>query len=305
MISLDKYKGCFLGLAIGDAYGAPFEGGPIERLLWKLIGKTKDGKIRYTDDTQMSIDLASSYVQNNGINQDHLADTFAKSYRWSRGYGPSAGRLLKKIKNGVHWKKVNRAKFKEGSFGNGAAMRAPILAMCYPEGKGRLIESIIESSEITHAHPLAIEGAKLIAFVTQAALHDLSTEYIIQVMPDWCNSEQYKEKVTFCIESIKSDAVLQDKVIKNKLGNGIAAIQSTITAIYFSLKYREQSFDSMQNKIHKLGGDADTIGAMAGAIWGAFNGSELLDKNKIELVEDSETIILLAGKLHDLMLNRL
>ena len=65
MINPNKYSGCFLGLAIGDAYGAPFEGGPIERLLWKAIGKTKDGKLRYTDDTQMSIDLAISFIQNN------------------------------------------------------------------------------------------------------------------------------------------------------------------------------------------------------------------------------------------------
>jgi len=134
MINSNKFSGCFLGLAIGDAYGAPFEGGPIERLLWKAIGKTKNGKVRYTDDTQMSIDLASSFIQNNGINQEHLATTFAENYHWSRGYGPSAAWLLKKIKNGANWQDVNRIKFKDGSFGNGAAMRAPILAMCFPEG---------------------------------------------------------------------------------------------------------------------------------------------------------------------------
>ena len=63
MIDDDKYLGCFLGLAIGDAYGAPFEGGYIERLLWRIIGKTNNGKIRYTDDTQMSIDLAKSFIE--------------------------------------------------------------------------------------------------------------------------------------------------------------------------------------------------------------------------------------------------
>ena len=72
MASKNKYIGCFLGLAIGDAFGAPFEGGFIERLLWKVIGKTKDGKQRYTDDTQMSIDLANSFIKNNDINQEHL-----------------------------------------------------------------------------------------------------------------------------------------------------------------------------------------------------------------------------------------
>ncbi len=70
---IDQYQGCFLGLALGDTLGAPYEGGPLERLLWKSIGKTKDGKLRYTDDTQMSIDIAASFLKHNAISQDHLA----------------------------------------------------------------------------------------------------------------------------------------------------------------------------------------------------------------------------------------
>lgn len=304
MINANKYSGCFLGLAIGDAYGAPFEGGPIERLLWKAIGKTKDGKIRYTDDTQMSIDLASSFIQNNGINQQHLATTFAENYHWSRGYGPGAAWLLKKIKNGANWQDVNRAKFKEGSFGNGAAMRAPILAMCFPEDKERLNENIVKSSEITHAHPLAIEGAKLIAFVTNAALHDWNTEAILEALPTWCKSSGYQTKVAFCIESIQALDAVQAKVLKSKLGNGIAASQSCVTAIYFALKYRNQRYDSMLSQIYKLGGDTDTIGAMAGAIWGAFNSCNAIDKSKTQSIENSAKIVELSGQLYAMSSNK-
>ena len=287
-----------MGLAIGDAYGAPFEGGPVERLLWRAIGKTKDGKIRYTDDTQMAIDLASSFIQNNGVDQQHLATTFAENYSWSRGYGPGAAWLLKKIKNGTNWQDVNRAKFKHGSFGNGAAMRAPILAMCFPEDKQKLNENIVKSSEITHAHPLAIEGAKLIAFVTHAALHDWNTEAILEALPTWCKSQEYQAKAAFCIESIQLSDAVQVKVLKRKLGNGIAASQSCITAIYFALRYRNQSYDLMLTQIFELGGDTDTIGAMAGAIWGAFNGSNAIDKSKTQSIEDSEKIFELAAQLH-------
>ena len=302
MINPNKYTGCFLGLAIGDAYGAAFEGGPVERLLWKTIGKTKDGKIRYTDDTQMSIDVANSFIQNSGINQEHLATTFAKNYRWSRGYGPSAAWLLKKIKSGARWQDVNRAKFKDGSFGNGAAMRAPILAMCFPEDEARLAENAVKSSEITHAHPLAIEGAKLIAFVTRAALHDWNTEAILQALPTWCSSNEYQTKAAFCIESIQASDNVEAKVLKTKLGNGIAASQSCVTAIYFALKYRNRS-DAMFDQIYKLGGDTDTIGAMAGAIWGAFNGCNALDKRKTQSIEGSSRIIELSRQLHALSFN--
>jgi len=304
MINPNKYSGCFLGLAIGDAYGAPFEGGPIERFLWKAIGKTKDGRLRYTDDTQMSIDLASSYIQNNDINQEHLAGVFAENYRWSRGYGPSASWLLKKIRNGAKWTEVNRAKFKEGSFGNGEAMRAPVLAMCHPDNREKLNENIIKSSEITHAHPLAIEGAKLIALTTCAALHKWNTDAILKAMPRWCWLNEYQSKVAYCIEAILAPEEIHDHELKSRLGNGIAASQSTVTAVYFALKYREQNLESMLTRIYKIGGDTDTIGAMAGAIWGAFNGSDAIDKSIIKSIENSVRIVELSEQLYAISVNK-
>lgn len=93
----DRFTGCLLGLALGDALGAPFEGGPIERAVWRIIGRTRDGRMRWTDDTQMSLDLAESLVANRALDLDDLAARFAKSYRWSRGYGPGAAKLLRRI----------------------------------------------------------------------------------------------------------------------------------------------------------------------------------------------------------------
>lgn len=304
MTDLNKYYGCFLGLAIGDAYGAPFEGGPLERLLWKVIGKTKDGKARYTDDTQMSIDLAVSFIQNKKIVQEHLAVTFAKSYQWSRGYGPSAASVLKKIKKGAKWQDVNRDKFKDGSFGNGAAMRAPILAMCFPEDKERLNEGVVMCSEVTHAHPLAIEGAKLIAFVTYAALHDWDTEEILNALPAWCESNEYRNKVAFCVDSVQALGIVPDGVLRSALGNGVAASKSCVTAIYFALIYRNESLDNMLERVCKLGGDADTIGAMACAIWGAFNGCDAIDESKIQSIESSTKIIELSEQLYAMSFSR-
>ena len=36
----DKFIGTFIGLSLGDALGAPYEGGLIERFLWKFFSKT-------------------------------------------------------------------------------------------------------------------------------------------------------------------------------------------------------------------------------------------------------------------------
>lgn len=50
--------------------------------------------------------------------------------------------------------------------------------------------------------------------------------------------------------------------------------------------------------MNSLGGDTDPIGAMAGAIWGAFNGYDAIERNKIRSIENSERIIELSQKLH-------
>ncbi len=297
MISLDKYSGCFLGLAIGDAQGAPFEGGPVKKLLWRVLGKTGDGKLRYTDDTQMAIDLAASYIENAGVSQDHIAARFAESYRWWRGYGPGAAVLLKKIRKGGRWQDVNRGQFKEGSYGNGAAMRAAILALFPHEDNEHLHQIVKRCSEITHAHPLAIEGAKLIAFVTDAALRDTETYSIWEALPTWCETEEYRSKIATCTRLLLSAEPFYTSFLIGKLGNGIAATESCVTAIFFALKYREYSLAVMLSHIYNLGGDTDTIGAMAGAIWGAFNGSKAIDENQIRNIENSEVILELAAQL--------
>ncbi len=126
-MSRERFEGCLLGLALGDALGAPLEGGPIERLAWWLIGigTGKKGELRWSDDTQMSLDIAESLVAKGGLDADDLAIRFATSYRWSRGYGPGAAKLLKKIARGANWRQANRSVYADGSYGNGGSMRAP------------------------------------------------------------------------------------------------------------------------------------------------------------------------------------
>ncbi len=298
MIEQYKYSGCFLGLALGDAYGAPFEGGVLARLLWRCMAKTRHGCHRYTDDTQMSIDLAESYLAQNTLDQQHLANSFAANYRWSRGYGPAAAWLLKQIKAGAAWQTVNRVKFKDGSLGNGAAMRAPILALCAPDDALTLQHLVAQASEITHAHPLAIDGAQIIALATQGSLHSQSSRAILTALLALPVHASYQDKLTCCADYVFSDSPLQRQSVKAKLGNGMVALDSCVTAVCYALKYKNTDFDEMHANICRLGGDVDTIAAMAGAIWGAANGVRALHRDKIVQLENSELIFNLAKQLH-------
>ncbi|MBQ4811303.1 ADP-ribosylglycohydrolase family protein [Pseudoalteromonas luteoviolacea] len=299
MIEKSKFIGCFKAVAIGDASGAIYEGGPLERAAWWLLGVTSDGKKRYTDDTQMSIDVAKSFIANQGIDQAHLASEFAQSYHWTRGYGPSAAKLLKGIQSGKDYKTLNKAKFKDGSKGNGAAMRASVVAMCNLIGKGNLIDDIIKVSEITHAHPEAIEGAFLIARATQLAMRGVERIGVVQTL---CNESKvpiYQSKLATCYRALISDSVLTQTELKLLLGNGMLSADSVVTALYFAFKYRHEPLSKMITNICALGGDTDTICAMAGGIWGAYNGDNGLDEYD-QKIEGLEEVSSLALQIYDL-----
>jgi poly(ADP-ribose) glycohydrolase ARH3 len=298
MSTRSKYIGCIVGLILGDALCAPYEGGVLERGLWRFIGKTKNGKLRFTDDTQMSMDVAESLIQQNGIDQDHLAIMFSNGYDWTRGYGPEAGRILKNIRNGKNWRTINKRKYPDGSFGNGAAMRVAPISLFYRDKNG-LFEKVRKVSEITHAHPLAIEGAWIIALSINMALDDTDEKEVIYAVMASCKSEKFKNKAIIASEWLASGSEYNSKEISKALGNGMAALDSCISALFIALSYRNKQFDEMIRLVQSGGGDADTIGSMAGAIWGAYNGEKIFETELMDGVEMPERYKEVAETLYD------
>jgi len=297
MINQEMYSGCFYGLALGDALCAPYEGGFLERGLWKLLGKTKVGEIRYTDDTQMSIDVAHSLLEQGNVEQDYLASEFASNYRWSRGYGPGAAKMLKKIRKGKAWHEVNRSVFPQGSYGNGAAMRAPIAALYYFDNREEMLNAVHKVSEITHCHPLAIEGAQLIALVVTFSLSHTKPDIWLELLLDNSPSTEFQSRINIAKNWIETEKLTTPKIVRKELGNGIAATHSCITAIYIAIRFINQSFLEMLHFIQKCSGDTDTIAAMAGSIWGAYNGSTHLKQETTNL-ESRDEILELSIRLY-------
>ena len=303
----DKYCGCLMGLVIGDAICAPFEGGILEKCLWKIIGKTKSGKLRYTDDTQMALDLGQHLVNNHTIDQDALAKEFASNYRWSRGYGPSTISVLKQIRNGVDWSEASTNRFKEGSFGNGAAMRIAVIALAYADaGKYNedLHTAIRLASEVTHPNPLAIEGAMIIAFSILGVMQGWSSIEIINSLSEKCNEASYLKKMVHLKEWVSSDQIVNSNKLKKCIGLGTPAEESCLAAIYIALSFKNDDLLSMLNYINHCGGDTDTIGAMSGSIWGAANGSAKIPDDLCEMVESVDEMHQVAMGVYDLSLSK-
>jgi len=303
----DQFTGCLLGLALGDALGAPFEGGPLERSLWRLIGTTRRGEMRWTDDTQMTLDLAESIIANGRLEPDDVAQRFANGYRWSRGYGPAAAKLLKRIRRGMQWSEANCSVYSEGSFGNGGAMRVPVIGLFYASEMGevlyateteKLCEAAQLSAQITHAHPLGMDGALLIATAVAHALFTRKPFEILEFSAAHCSEIEFQERLAVARTWLASSATPDPREVRRQLGNGIAAVESCVTALYLAARFLNQPFLELQSFIARCGGDADTIGAMAGAVWGAANGAAQLPADALRKLEGAERIKRVAEELY-------
>ncbi len=295
-----KFLGCLVGTAIGDALGARREGRGMSRSEDIVSLAEKLEQLIYTDDTHMTIGIAESLIESKGFNGEHMAQTFIKNYEaepW-RGYGPGPPRIFWMIKSGEAWYSAANKLYRGGSFGNGSAMRVAPVGLLYSRNLEELREIAYQSSSITHSHELGKEGAALQACAVALALNTPSDEKIdredfLSRLQNFIQDQLYKEKVAQIRELLGE----QDKAkVVAVLGNGIEAPRSVPTAIYCFLRQPQSYKDTVIYAI-SLGGDTDTIAAMAGAISGAYLGIEAIPSEWRAKLENREYIEALAENL--------
>src|SRR5690349_4912746 len=89
----DRFAGCLLGLAVGDAVGAPYAGLTHADIFFqfgspeKLVKNPSGDTLFYTDDTEMMIGVAETIAECGHIDEPHLVRAFADNYHPERGYG--------------------------------------------------------------------------------------------------------------------------------------------------------------------------------------------------------------------------
>ena len=298
-IQIDQFEGCLLATALGDALAAPYEGGPLEHLLWKVIGKHK-GKHRWTDDTQMTLDVATSLIAQKRIHQDDLATRFAQSHKWSRGYGPAASQTLKHIKRGMPWQKAARLKYPDGSFGNGGAMRVAPISLFYANAPLQTVrKAACQSAEVTHAHPLGIAGAELVATAIVLAVKQMEPQAILRQLNGCDFPEPYLSQLNLIEQWLGTKRDIPPSTIAKETGNGILATRSCVTAVYCALSHLNAPFDQLLSLVISLKGDTDTIASMASGIWGAANGATKLPSELLDKLEQAQHIRQAADDLFD------
>lgn len=294
-VEKDKFLGALIGTFVGDALGMPFEGWPSESLerMFGVIDSMHEarlGKGTYTDDTEMMISVAESLVEFPDFNGEDMAQRFLKNMHRERGYGAGTIKALSMIKQGVPWNKAGQRVFKGGSFGNGAAMRIAPVGVFYARQPEKLREVALQSSQITHAHPLGKTGALLQAqavaqaFLTFEPIEPRSfLKKLLLTLP--AKSQVYQEKLNIIDQFLWESP--PKTVVIFKLGHSSQAFNSVPTSIYCFLANYE-SFEKALSFSIGLGCDTDTNGAMTGAIAGAYHGLSSIPEKWLAALEEGE-----------------
>ena len=298
----DRFAGCLLGLAVGDATAAPFEGidaYAIHREFGGAPAIVRDPPVpvlSYTDDTEMAIGVAQCLVRHGRIDPDALAGIFAAHFDRTRGYGPGAATILLAIRDGRRWADVVRTVYPDGSYGNGAAMRVAPVGLAFHGDLPRVAAEAAASAGVTHAHPLGVDGAIVMAcavalLVTGEPFH--FARYCT-TLAGYASTEEFRWQLTTAAKLGPGDTI--------PFGSGIEAHRSVVTAVCcFGLD--PDRYDRVIARALSMGGDVDTVAAMAGALAGTHGGAAVVPERLVSRLENGvrgrDYLVQLARRLAD------
>lgn len=250
------------GLSVGDAFGelffriSPFQTASLPPGIW-----------RWTDDTHMALSIVETLEKHGRIDQDFLAQAFARRFTQEphRGYAGGAIRLLGQIASGGDWRELSPRLFGGGSFGNGSAMRAaPIGGYFYNELK-QAAEQARLSAMVTHAHEEGQAGAIAASVAAALAANDPfpAGKDFLQEILSYVPASVVKERIELAMQIPPDD--LQTAI--QKLGTGSqVSCQDTVPFCLWCAGYNLTNFEQALWLTAKGLGDVDTTCAIVGGI---------------------------------------
>jgi poly(ADP-ribose) glycohydrolase ARH3 len=271
---VEKVKGMLFGIFLGDAIGAAFDGSQPDEIPpldthYIMANPPKT----YTDDTQMCISVFEEMVENGAIRQISLLQRFLKRFSPSRGYSGGMLDVIEQWRDGRDIDTAARSLYGGlGSFGDGAAMRAgPISAFFSLNEMSELAEQVRLCSLLTHTHPYGIAGAVLHSYTVLMALNDVPTDEWLSRLFSFPTESVYKIKLETIERCLDRGSSPHESA--REIGNGSDALEAVPAAFFAVLRNPHSFADALLGAV-SMGGDADTIGAMAGAIAGARFGMQ-------------------------------
>lgn len=224
-----------IGAIAGDVIGSVHEGSPPKAKSFPLFVPGS----RFTDDTVLTVAVAGA-IREGG-------DFAAAMRRWGRRY-PNAGyggwfrQWLFRDDAGPY-----------NSFGNGSAMRVSPVGWAYDDLE-LVLRKAAESAAVTHNHPEGIKGAQAVAAAILAARKGQTKEQIAALM-----RERFGYDCAIDLDALRRQAKFD------------VTCQGTVPAATAAFLQSVDFEDAVRNAV-SLGGDADTLACIAGALAEAYYG---------------------------------
>jgi ADP-ribosylglycohydrolase len=289
-------SGVLLGTAVGDALGLPREGlsprraarlFPEQRLSHHLLG----GRGFLSDDTEHAAMVGQALLASGA--EPHA---FRRSLAWRlRGW-------LLGVPSGIGWATL-RSPLKLWLFvperwqgvrsaGNGPLMRAPLLGAVF--GQTPALEPILlATTRITHTDPRALDGARLVA---QAAAAEASgatrgagfaADAWLREARDGVSSPDLRQALELVDAQLQAGSSAAEWARAAGLERGVTGfVNHTLPAVVFCWLRHLGDAEASLEAVIRLGGDADTTGAILGGVVGAGAGAAGLPQDWLNGIAD-------------------
>jgi ADP-ribosylglycohydrolase len=301
-LSVEHARGCLLGLAVGDALGTSLAFEPIDAPRFPALATGPHREVtgggpfglrpgQVTDDTQMAICIADSLLARRALD---VADLRARYVAWMgtafdignqtsatlRAEAASPEEALGASRG--HWVRLQRS-----PAGNGSLMRTAPLAVAFHADRERLIDAALTESAITHFDPrcrlaCAAFDASLALAMTgptrPAAMVDEARRAIaIGRERLFAGSvDDDAEPIRAAAVALNDDLAQAEKDDPDLYGEIHIGRTQGFVRVAFRLAYWEllhaSSYEEALVDVVNRGGDADTNGAITGALLGAYRG---------------------------------
>jgi ADP-ribosylglycohydrolase len=287
---IEHFRGSALGTFVGDAMGREVEGWSWEQIKARHGILKGIGEGLYTDDTEMMIGIMESLREDSRFDPALTAQRFLANFHPFRGYGPRIYGIMARLRQGASWDEVGT-----DSWGNGGAMRiAPIGCFFYNE-RERLQETALLCTRITHRHPQGLAGA-----LAQAMAVGLALQKGIQ--GEAIDPSAFLEEIVEGVHAVDGGVAAElGRIAEMEQGgdleakialiaatfprdvSAIGAVPAALAAFLINVDFQDTVLTAVN-----CGGDTDTIGAMAGALAGAYYGYTSIPSVWLKPLENGE-----------------
>ncbi len=305
----DALAGCLLGQALGDALGFVVESEPPDVATayvesWLSPGgaetRTHPGFAagQYTDDTQLARELLCSIREAKGWDPECFGRHVAALFEGDRavGAGPGSTGAARRLIQGIGWRDAGHP---APYAGNGSAMRAAPLGVFFRADLERMAGAATEQSWVTHHDPRCAAGSIAVAAAAAIASdgEPIKADLFLERVAEWAEGQD--RSVALAVRGVADwldlppaeagrrlhASGLDAAYTETWLGISALVTPSVAWSLYAFLRSPDDYWGTICTAI-AVGGDTDTLGAMAGAISGARLGPGALPANLVEGLHD-------------------